>query len=79
MKVQLQYFSRLRDLDGPDFIEISEGATVGNLVEQLYALVPRLRDWDKHLLIAADTDWVDRTHVIRSGECISLMPPVQGG
>jgi molybdopterin converting factor small subunit len=79
MKVPLQYFSRLRDLDGPDSIEISEGATVENLIERLYALAPKLRDWDKHLLIASDTDWVDRKHVIQSGECISLMPPVQGG
>jgi molybdopterin converting factor small subunit len=79
VKIPVQYFSALRDLHGPDFIDVSEGVTIGALIESLCALVPKLRDWDKHLLIAADTDWVDRNHIVQSGQCISLMPPVQGG
>jgi molybdopterin converting factor small subunit len=79
MKISLQYFSGLRDLHGPQVIDISEGATVGALIEKLYAMAPNFRAWDKHLLIAADTDWVDRTHIVEAGQCISLMPPVQGG
>ena len=79
MKVELQYFSALRDLGGPESVEIPPESTVGTLIENLYSQVPKLRDWEKHLLIAADTEWVDGKHVIQPGECISLMPPVQGG
>ncbi|HZC59672.1 MAG TPA: MoaD/ThiS family protein [Chthoniobacterales bacterium] len=79
MQIQIQYFSHLRDLNGPVSIDLPEGATVAELLEVLFRQDPKLAAWNKHLLVAAGTDWVDRDHVIEPGETISLMPPVQGG
>jgi molybdopterin converting factor small subunit len=79
MVVQLQYFSRLRDLHGPDSVEISEKASIQELLARLYASVPGLKDWDKCLLVAVGTEYVPREHRLEANDLVSLMPPVQGG
>jgi molybdopterin converting factor small subunit len=45
----------------------------------LFQQIPALEGWNKHLLIAAGTEWVPRNYVVQPGDTISLMPPVQGG
>jgi molybdopterin converting factor small subunit len=79
VKVQIQYFAQLRDLAGPESVELAETTTVELLLKKLFELKPELAAWEKHLLIAAGTEWVQRDYVINSGDTISLMPPVQGG
>jgi len=77
--VKIQYFAQLRDLDGPESVELDSGATIGVLLKKLFAQSPGLAVWNKNLLLAAGTEWVQRDYVIRPGDVISLMPPVQGG
>jgi molybdopterin converting factor small subunit len=79
MLVQIQYFSRLRDLNGPETAEIIEEGTIEELLAQLYATVPGLKEWDKYLLVAVGTDYVSREYRLAMNDLVSLMPPVQGG
>lgn len=79
MLIQIQYFSQLRNLGGPETVELTEGTTVEMLLKQVFELSPNLIAWNKHLLVAAGTEWVGRDYLIRAGDLISLMPPVQGG
>jgi molybdopterin converting factor small subunit len=79
MVVQIQYFSRLRDLQGPETAEISEEGSIEDLLTHLYASVPGLKDWDKYLLVAVGTEYVPRNHRLMANDMVSLMPPVQGG
>ena len=79
MLIQIQYFSQLRDLGGPESVELAEGTTVEVLLKRLFELSPSLAPWNKHLLVAAGTEWVHRDYLVRPGDLISLMPPVQGG
>ena len=79
MLIKIQYFAQLRDLKGPESLELAPGATVAVLLEKLYEVTPGLAAWNKNLLLAAGTEWVQRDHVIGSDDVISLMPPVQGG
>ena len=79
MRVQLQYFSRLRDLDGPETADLAPESTVRDLLNQLYRTVPGLQDWDKYLLVAVGLEYADRGRILGEGETVSLMPPVQGG
>jgi len=81
MKVQVHFFSRLRDLVGTpemDF-EIPERTTAGDLLGTIYSKTPALRDWDKSILIASGLEFVGRDYVVKNGDQISIMPPVQGG
>jgi MoaD family protein len=81
MKVQVQFFSRLRDLAGVSEmeVEVEDGRQIADLLETLYARTPSLREWDKTILVAAGVEFVQRDYVLRAGDQISIMPPVQGG
>jgi MoaD family protein len=81
MKVRAQFYAQLRDLVGSREIDVDlpEGATVHDLLEQVYAQQPKLRLHDKSILIGAGVEFVDRNYKLSPGDEISIMPPVQGG
>jgi molybdopterin converting factor small subunit len=81
VKVHVQFFSRLRDLIGAAEmdLDIPDGATAAALLEKLYSRTPALREWDKSILVASGVEFVGRDYVVKSGDQISVMPPVQGG
>ena len=81
MKIEVLFFSRLRDLVGAARLErdAPAGETVGSLLATLYAEHPGLRGWDAHLLTAVGLEYADRAQALREGDSVSIMPPVQGG
>jgi molybdopterin converting factor small subunit len=81
VKVQVQLFSHLRDAAGVSelLIELEDGATVANLLGQLYDRTPALQAWDNSILIGAGVEFVGRDYELRPNESIAIMPPVQGG
>jgi sulfur-carrier protein len=81
MKIQAQFFAQLRDVTGTSekTIELVEGATVADLLANLYERTPALRRWDRNILLGSGVDFVDREHVLQPDETIAIMPPVQGG
>jgi MoaD family protein len=81
MKIHVHFYAQLRDLIGVRELDVdlSEGATVRDLLEKIYAHQPALRSHDKSILIGAGMEFVDRNHKLKPGEEIAIMPPVQGG
>jgi MoaD family protein len=81
MKVQVQFYAQLRDLIGMRHldVEVADGSTVRDLLDQIYAQQPPLRAHDKSILIGAGVEFADRDYKLKPGEEISIMPPVQGG
>ena len=81
MKIEVQFFSRLRDLAGGSRreLDLPAGATVGDALARLYAAHPAMRAWDAHLLLAVGLDFAPRGRELQDGESLSVMPPVQGG
>jgi MoaD family protein len=81
MKVRVQFYAQLRDLVGIREldIDVAEGSTIRDLLEQVYAQQPKLRPHDKSVLIGAGVEFVDRNYKLSPGDEISIMPPVQGG
>lgn len=81
MKVRVQFYAQLRDLVGIHEldIDVAEGSTIHDLLEQIYSQQPKLRSNDKSILIGAGLEFVDRNYKIKPDEEISIMPPVQGG
>jgi molybdopterin synthase sulfur carrier subunit len=81
MKVQVQFFSHLKDIVGASDLEVdvAEGTNVDELLALLYEREPPLRAWDGSILIGAGLEFVGRDYVIKSGDEIAIMPPVQGG
>ena len=81
MNIEVQFFSRLRDLAGASRLDLDlpEAATVADLLVLLYERFPAMRPWDAHLLIAVGLDYAARNQVLHIGESVSVMPPAQGG
>ncbi len=81
MKIEVQLFSRLRDLAGGSLftLELPEDATVADALAQVYTDHPAVREWDRYLLLAVGLEYVGREQVLREGDSLSIMPPVQGG
>jgi MoaE-MoaD fusion protein len=81
MKVRVQFYAQLRDLIGMHQLDVdlSEEASVRDLLEQIYAQQPKLRAHDKSILVGAGLEFVDRNYRLKPGDEISIMPPVQGG
>jgi MoaD family protein len=81
MRVRVQFYAQLRDLVGTrQFdVDVADGATVRDLLQQVYAQQPKLQAHDKSILIGAGVEFVDRNYKLSPGEEISIMPPVQGG
>ena len=81
MKVRVLFYAQLRDLLGMRQldVDVADGATVRDLLDQIYTQQPALRPHDKSILIGAGVEFVDRNYRLSPGEEISIMPPVQGG
>ncbi len=81
MKLTVQYYSRLKDLTSAEEeqLEVEPGLSVQALLRRLYLRHAGLGAWNAHLLVAVDVDYVERGHLLKDGDVISVMPPVQGG
>ena len=81
MKVCAHFFAQLRDIVGSQTadVDLADGATVSDLLENLYQKFPSFRAHDKSILVGAGVEFVDRNYKLRAGDEISIMPPVQGG
>jgi molybdopterin converting factor small subunit len=81
MKVRVYFYAQLRDLVGMRELDVdlAKGATVRDLLEEIYVIQPALRPQDKSILIGAGVEFVDRKYKLKPGEEIAIMPPVQGG
>lgn len=81
MKVHVELFSSLRPLAGLNklAVELPDGASVAMLLDELCARFPRMREADRSLLVAIGVEFARRDAVLRDGDAVALMPPVQGG
>ena len=83
MNIEVQFFSRLRDLAGQPPNSTSTCPRVRNgrrtCSRCSTSSIPAMRPWDAHLLIAVGLDYAARDQVLHAGESVSIMPPVQGG
>ena len=81
MQLRVQFYSHLRDLAASSELQVDlpEGSVVADLLEKIYEQKTALRPADKTILVAAGVEFVDRQHPLKSGDEISIMPPLQGG
>jgi MoaD family protein len=81
MKIRMQLFSRLKDAAGKEHVDLAlkDGATVRDLLGELFLQFPQLKPWEQSILVGAGVEFVDRDYQLKSGDEISIMPPVQGG
>jgi MoaD family protein len=81
MRIHVHFYAQLRDLAGTreQELDLPEGATVRDLLNEIYAQQPSFRAHDKSILVGVGVEFADRDYKLKPGEEISIMPPVQGG
>jgi molybdopterin converting factor small subunit len=81
MCVTVSFYSYFRDLTGcTQVVEtLPEGSTLDDLFTQLAVRFPKLAAMRKSTLMAVGVDYQDRSCVLKTGDEVSLFPPVQGG
>ncbi len=81
MNVRVCFYSYLKDLTGcPQTAEtVPDGSNLDDLFRSLIVRFPKLAAAQKSTLIAVGVDYQDRSYVLKEGDEVSLLPPVQGG
>ena len=82
MVLRILFFSVLQDVVGCEELEFEAPGTVhnvGELLDALYQQWPSLRGWQQQIRVAVDLDYVGLEHLLKEGQEIAIMPPVQGG
>ena len=81
MSVTVGFYSYVKDLTGQAQTKetVPEGATLNDLFRQLTKRFPKLAAMEKSLLLAVGVDYQPRSYVLKTGDEVSLFPPVQGG
>jgi MoaD family protein len=79
--MKVWFYAQLRDLAGAQELDVdlAEGSTITQLLEKIYERKPELRAHDKSILVGAGLEFVERNYIVKDGDEISIMPPVQGG
>ena len=81
MRIDVQFFSRLRDIVAASEIslDLPADASLADLLRVLYSSHPALQEWDAHLLLAVGLEYSQRDRPLHEADVVSIMPPVQGG
>jgi len=81
MTVRVQFWSYFKDLAGcaETTATLADGATIADLLKDVYARFPQLAAAEKSTLIAVGVDYQPHTYKLNDGDEVSLFPPVQGG
>ena len=81
MRVRVRLFARLREIAGVGELEIdlTEGATVGDLLKALHDEYPRLADMTPRTIISVNQDFATLDSLLGDGDEVALFPPVSGG
>lgn len=81
MTVIVKCFAIARDLTGfaEQSFEVSDNATAGSVLETVVAGSPALAPNAGRLALAVNLEYVDRSHVLKHGDEVALIPPVSGG
>ncbi|MCB1208316.1 MAG: MoaD/ThiS family protein [Verrucomicrobiales bacterium] len=81
MKLRVLFFSVLKDITSAEEVplEVPEGITIEQLLENLFTRWPALTEWEPSLLIAQNQTYTTRSEPVVDNAEIAIMPPVQGG
>ena len=81
MKLRIQLYSYFKEIAGAPFVdvELSEAATVSEMLDEIGRLHPRLGEARRSTLVAVGVEYASQEQTLKQGDEVSLFPPVQGG
>lgn len=81
MNVVVRFFAIYREVVGESQVEVEthEGATLGDLLEDLFEEYPKLRKWADSIICSVNKKYASNEKVLEDGDEVALLPPVSGG
>jgi molybdopterin converting factor small subunit len=81
MQIEVHFYSYFKDLAGcaQATVNVPENSTLNDLLAQVAARFPKWAAMQKSTLIAVGVEYQGRDYPLKSGDEVSLFPPVQGG
>ena len=81
MELSVRFFALYRERAGCGLtsVEVSDGATVTDLVSAVRERFPRLAPPEVQIVVAVNEEYAEPETVLRPGDEICLIPPVSGG
>jgi molybdopterin converting factor subunit 1 len=81
MRVKVRLFARLRDIAGAGELEreVQGPATVQAVWNGLVAEKPSLRDYERAMSVAVNTEYARMNAAVADGDEVAFLPPVSGG
>lgn len=81
LKIRVRYFALYRDLSGmsDETLELSEGTTLGRLVEEVKRTHPIFNKQSGQFLLAVNESYADVSAVLNDGDEVAIFPNVSGG
>ncbi|HLH74311.1 MAG TPA: molybdopterin converting factor subunit 1 [Chloroflexota bacterium] len=81
MHVRVRFFAIHRERVGNDLVpvELSEGATVADLVTRVIVQFPELAALASTARFAVNREYAPTTRILQEGDEIAFIPPVAGG
>jgi molybdopterin converting factor subunit 1 len=81
MQVRILFFGILKELAGKskDRLELPEGASVRDVLEQYASRMPKIRESLSSLAVAVNKEYAGAETVLKENDEVALLPPVSGG
>ena len=81
MQIRVKLFAILREMTGISEcnVDVSAGATVAHVMEQLCSQHLALAPFRDRCATAVNMEYVDLNHQLNDGDELALIPPVSGG
>jgi molybdopterin converting factor subunit 1 len=81
MRLRVYLFARARDIAGTGtiFLDLPEGATVGQLRQRLAEAQPALASLLERSAVAVNDEFAEDKVPLPAGAEVALLPPVSGG
>lgn len=81
MRVRVLFFGVLKELAGKseDFLELSDRATVADLIAFCEAQIPELKSARASIAVAVNQQYAGLDTPLKSDDEVALLPPVSGG
>lgn len=81
MRITVLLFANLADAFGVRSLslDLPEGATAGDVLEELIRRAPRAAPLRDRLAVAVDERYAPSDYPLREGAVVAVIPPVSGG
>ena len=81
MELTVRFFALYRERAGcrVSKVEVTDGATVADLVKSIRTLFPRLAPPEVQIVVAVNEEYAEPDLPLSAGDEICLIPPVSGG